>query len=54
MITDAPGGTRRLTSCRPTTAGTPSERARMAVWYGAAAGVGGEAADARPIELRDD
>ena len=33
MMTDAPGGIRRLTSCRPTTAGTPSDRARMAVWY---------------------
>ena len=33
MMTDAPGGMRRLTSCRPTTAGTPSERARIAVWY---------------------
>ena len=30
-MTAAPGGIRRLTSCRPTTAGTPSERARMAV-----------------------
>ena len=31
MMTEAPGGMRRLTSCRPTTAGTPSERARIAV-----------------------
>ncbi len=33
MMTAVPGRTRRLTSRRPTTAGTFSERARMAVWW---------------------
>ena len=30
--TMAPGGMRRVASPRPTTAGTPNERARMDVW----------------------
>ena len=33
ITTSCPGWMRPLASCRPTTAGTSSERARMAVWY---------------------
>ena len=47
-----PAGTRAERSCRPTTAGTFSERARMAVWYVRLPASTAKPCTARPVQLR--
>ena len=51
-ITGVPAAIRDDASCKPTTAGTLSERARIAVWYVRLPASTRKSLDACPVELR--